>query len=117
MTTYALLTNVTAVQSAPTTTRGPMNPVQAPGPGNANNPAQEQTFHLVVTGIGAVSVTAQPIVSNDNVNWIVYGDTITAAGTDRGQISVGGSQAWSWYGAYVTAISGTNASANLTMSA
>lgn len=117
MSVYKLLTNVTAVQAAPTATRGPMNPVQAPGPDNANMPAQNQAFALSVTGIGAVSVTVQPVVSNDGATWIADGDPVTASGTDLGLFPWGGSRPWAWFGAYVTAISGTNASANLLMSA
>jgi len=115
--TYQLLTNVTAVQAAPTATRGPMNAVKAPGPSNPNMPPQEQTFNLMVSGVGAVSVTAQLVVSHDGVNWMAYNDPITASGTDSGGKITTGSGAWPWFGAYVTAISGTNASANLTMAA
>lgn len=121
MATYKLLTAVTAVQPAPNSARGPQNPTKAPGPTNSNMPAQEQTFHTKVSGVGSVSVTIQNVVSNDGDNWLNYGDAYTVAGTagvdSPAQGSVTGSQSWEWFGAYVTAISGTDASANLTMSA
>lgn len=77
----------------------------------------QQTFFLTVNGVGAVSATAQPMVSNDRVNWLNYGAPITAAGTTTGVAAQTGNQVWEYYGAVLTAISGTNASAKLTMSA
>lgn len=95
-----------------------------PGDGfNSNMPAQTQAFELTVSGVGAVSASAQIIVSNDTgadpntYNWVAYGDPITAAGTDRAMTVSGGTQPWRNYAAYITAISGTNAEATLRMSA
>lgn len=118
--TYALLTNVTAVQAAPTATRPPNNPAIAPGPNNANMPPQSQQFQLEVSGIGAVSATVQLVGSNDVgsvKNWYNYGDPLTATGTDLGQKATTLAAPWREIGAYVTAISGTNASASVRMSA
>lgn len=120
MTIYALLTNVTAAQVAPTTTRPPNNPAVAAGPNNPNMPPQSQQFQLEVKGIGAVSATVQLVGTNDgtdNKTWYNYGDPLTASGTDVGQKATTLTSPWREIGAYVTAISGTNASASLRMSA
>jgi hypothetical protein len=119
MTTYALLTNVTAVQSAPTNVRGPMNSVAPHGTDNPNSPPTEQAFHLVVNGVDPVAATVQVVASNDGTNWINYGDPVTATsvGSAPAQASWGGTQPFRHFGAYVTAISGTSAAVNLKMSA
>ena len=115
MSTYPLLTNQTVTQSAPP----PVVPIAPPGPTNPTMPPQKQTFHLVITGsAGNVSGTAQIVASNDGQNWVSYGDPITAASaylTAQAAASMDGS--WKWFGAYLTAISGTGAVANLTMNA
>jgi hypothetical protein len=87
-------------------------------PGSFPN-AQNQTFQVVVTGTsGNVSATVQPIVSNDGVNWSNYGSAIaTGIGTSPQQGIGPGAQAWQYFSAYVTAISGTGASVTCTMAA
>lgn len=117
MATYKLITNQTATQAAPVLGRPPNPSAIAHGPVNANMPAQEQAFQLVVTGIGALSATAQVVVSNDSVTWTAYIDPITASGNDGASRLVTGSGSWKHFGAHLTAISGTNAAATLTMSA
>lgn len=120
MSKYDLLVNQTVTQTAPP----PVLPVTPWGQTNPTSPPSEQTFHLVVSGTGAVSATAQVVVSNDTgpdsklFNWIPYGDAIVATGTaGNGQASFGGTQSWKHFGAYLTAISGTDALANLKMNA
>lgn len=120
MATYALLTNVTVVQAAPTPTRPPNNPAVANGPNNPNMPPQSQQFQLEVSGIGTVSATVQLVATNDRgsvKNWYNYGDPLIATGTDLGQKATTLSGPWHEFGAYITAINGTNASANVVMSA
>lgn len=119
MATYKLLTNVTAVQPVPTAARGPQNPAVPHGPTNPNMPAQSQQFQLTVDGVGAVSATAQLVGSNDGgLHWYSYGDPLVATDTNgAGQKATSLGSPWKLIGAYITAISGTNAAANLTMSA
>jgi hypothetical protein len=124
MAKYDLLLNVTAVPNPIPSPPKPQGQAVKPwGPTNPTSPPAEQTFQLVVAGVGAVSASAQILVSNDTgddpsqYNWLPYGDPIAAAGTNNGQASSAGSQAWRHFGAYLTAISGTNASATLRMGA
>lgn len=114
MSSYNLIDNQTVTQPI---TLPPIPAVKPWGPTNPNSPPLEQAFQFVVTGVGAVSATAQVYVSNDEVNWTPYGDAITAAGTNVGQQVQGGTQPWKHFGAYLTAISGTGATASLKMSA
>lgn len=121
MASYKLLTNATATISAASIGKPatlPPNPVvTAHGPTNPNMPAQEQAFQLSVVGIGAVSATVQVVVSDDGQTWSAYNDPFTANGTDYATFVTTGSAAHRQFGAYLTAISGTNATANLSMSA
>lgn len=123
MSKYDLLVNeaATAVKTPPVPQYQSVTPWGATNP---NVPSQQQTFELAVVGVGAVSASAQILVSNDSgpdpsqYNWVPYGDPIsTQAGTNLavGSISMNGS--WRHFAAYLTAISGTNASATLRMSA
>lgn len=115
MSIYMLLTNAVAVQ----TSGQPPNPVKPDGPSNPNMPTLRQTFQLIVTGTaGNVSATVQPLVSNDGVNWTAYGDPLIAASTyltAMQNASMEGS--WKYFGAYLSAISGTGAAATLSMNA
>lgn len=122
MSKYDLLVNATA-----TGVTSPIKPqfqaVKPPGPTNPNLPPQQQTFQVEVNGVGPVSASAQIIVSNDAgpdpslYHWIAYGDPITAAGTPTGQAGASMNGAWRNYGAYLTAISGTDAAATVRMAA
>lgn len=80
-------------------------------------PAATQCFQLVVVGSGAVSAAAQIYGSNDRLNWAKVGNPIIASGTNSGTAGGGGSIGYSFFGALLTAISGTNASATVTMNA
>lgn len=123
MSKYDLLVNATAtaVKTPPVPQFQSVTPWGATNP---NVPSQQQTFELAVAGVGAVSASAQVLVSNDTgpdpsqYTWVPYGDPIaTAAGTNlaAGQASLNGS--WRHFAAYLTAIAGTNAAATLRMSA
>lgn len=121
MSKYDLLLRASVI--APSTTKPQFQAVTPPGPNNPNMPPQTQAFQLTVSGVGAVSATAQIIVSNDSggdpsqYDWVNYGDPVSASGTTVGIYPSGGNQPWRHYGAYLTAISGTNAAATLRMMA
>lgn len=111
-TTYYVLQNVSAVQSAPANGALPngsqvINPSAGQG---AINP-QSAVFQCIVAGTsGNVSATIQPLASNDGINWINYGTSISiASGPTPQQGSNYGTSPWQFYSAYVTAISGTGA--------
>jgi hypothetical protein len=80
---------------------------------------------LEITGTaGNVSGTIQPVASNDDAepasakNWILYSNTISASSaylTALASATLTGN--FKYYGAYLTAISGTGAVANVKMSA
>src|SRR5258708_29119493 len=86
---------------------------------NPTTPPTNQTFHLIVTGTsGNVSATAQPIVSNDGINWTNYGTAITASsGASPNQQSTTGAAPWAFFSAYITPIASTVALAMLVMNA
>lgn len=119
MAIYNLLTGVTATQTAPPSSVRPW------GPMNSTSPPDKQTFHLVVSGsAGNQSATVQIVASNDDAqpdsakNWVPYGDPIAAPSTYlTAQASAVMTGNFKHYGAYVTAISGTNAAVSLKMSA
>lgn len=79
-------------------------------------PPSQQCFQLVVTGTGAVSASAQLYGSNDGTNWATIGAPITATGTGTGTVAANGTVNFAFFGALLTAISGTGAVATLTMS-
>ena len=97
---------------------GPIKPV----PVN-NLQTSNQQFHLVATGTGTITVSAQLVGSNDGANWVAMGDPITATGSPAGagvttaQAAATGNQPWAWFGAYVTVCTPSNTQATLTMSA
>jgi hypothetical protein len=136
MTMYVLCKGVTAVQAAPVN-QGALSgyvisAVEAsPGLGlpqgsqaiqpatvdNVLNP-QTQTFQAMVTctGGGNCSATVQVMSSNDGLNWSNYLTAISVtSGASPNIVAANGSQPWEYYTAYVTAISGTNASVQCTM--
>lgn len=119
MALYTIFQNVKAVQTGPLST-----PNQAVSPqsfGSANSPANAQTFTLLVNGIGTCSATAQIMGSNDGINFVTIGAPVTAAAATAdlkaGIQGAVASSTYNYYGGYVTAISGTNAAATLTVSA
>lgn len=109
MTQYVLINAATYPFVTPNT----IVPAISDGPIVSPQIAQRQTFQLTVKGIGVISATVQPVVSNDGVNWANYGDPVTAAGTTKVTVGFGGEQNWKYYSAYLTAISGTATQATL----
>jgi hypothetical protein len=129
MTLYYLCKNVTAVQTLPTAIQGGPAPANLPvgsqgvnpnpvGAGSALQLPNNQTFQLIVLGTaGNVSATAQLIVSNDGVNWINLATVAATSGASPNSAGQTGTAVWNWYSAYITAISGTGASATVIMNA
>ena len=117
MTTYPLLTNAKVVTAVPSPSRPP-SLVAAPGGGAGTqvNITTGQTFHYVLTGIGTVSATVNVVVSNDGVNWLDL-NPVSLSGPAPQQNYLLGVNPWAYFAAYVSAISGTGATVNLTMSA
>lgn len=100
----------------------PLVPAQQPGVNPwagtlATAPPPLQTFELLINGTaGNVSGTAQIIVSNSGNTWYKYGDPMSATSAYlNASTALSGNQGWNLYGAILTAISGTNATATLTM--
>lgn len=111
MALYTLINAATVPFSTPNT----IIPPNTDGPIPPPKIAPEQTFQLTVSGLGAISATVQPVVSNDRINWSPYGDAVTVAGITKVSAGFGGSQNWMFYSAYLPAISGTGAQATLAM--
>lgn len=120
-----LIVNATAVQTVANVENGDgsnpgVNPNYQPAnPAGSTTPAGSQGFQLVVTGTGSVSASAQVVVSNDGVNWTNLAPLITASAANGTSSAIGGNSnvPYQYFGAYITAISGTNAKASLTMCA
>lgn len=119
-----LIVNATAVQTVANVENGDgsnvggVNPSYQPvNPAGSTTPAANQGFQLVVTGTGSVSASAQIVVSNDGVNWTNLTPAITASAAVGTSSAIGGNSQvpYQYFGAYITAISGTNATATLTM--
>lgn len=132
MTTYALLNDVTVVQTLPVPSETAMPGTNLPagsvsvdlrfaGAGNPTTPATEQSFQAVVLGPSAgavVSATIQPIVSNDGLHWMPYGAAmVVASGGSPNTKDAVGTVPWAFFSAYVQAISGTGAKARCIMNA
>lgn len=119
MTTYVLSLGVTAQQAAPTSLGVLPNGSQAVSPlTDSSSSAQSQSYQVTVTGVGNVSATYQPVVSNDGINWLNYGSAIAiASGAAPQSASFSASQPWLYYSGYFTAISGTNARGSCLMQA
>ena len=111
MALYSLINGASAAFSTPNT----IVPPRTDGPIPQPVIAPQQTFQLMVKGLGAVSATVQPLVSNDRVNWSNYGDPVTVSGTTKAVAGFGMSQNWEYYSALLTSISGTAAQASLVM--
>lgn len=112
MSLYTLLKNRTTTNTVPDA-----NLVVQPTQGQLGQPSSYQAFTATVTGTGAVTATVQPVVSNDGVNWSNFGSAISLSGTNSatGNASLQGS--FAYWGAIVTAITGTGASVNALLSA
>jgi len=124
MSDYKLFKGITSSQTLSVINPdGGSNPAVKPwGSGDNNNsPTTQQAFQATLRGRGTVSGSIQIVASNDGVNFANYGSAVTVSGTaDDGAPVVAtatGSGSFVYYGGYVAAISGTNAAADLDMSA
>jgi hypothetical protein len=114
MTTYTLLGPGDTVTGA----AAPALHVRPHGPENPNSPPQNQAFVLTATSTaGAVTAVAQVMASNDEVNWVNYGTTLSATGTVTGSAGAVGNAPYRYFGAVLNSITGTNAGVVLIMSA
>lgn len=119
MSVYFLAQNVTVSQTVGAV-GGNQNPiVSMPTAENGSGaPPSSHAFVLTVTGSGNVSATAQPVGSNDGINFVAYGSPIVASSLQTvSSQAQAGTTPFEFLGAYVSAISGTNASATVTASA
>lgn len=122
MSVYPIFSNVTAVQTAPSTSGKLPTGVQAVQPlsqNNPNSPANSHVFALTVIGPVGVSATVQALGSNDAVNWDNYGATFVAtvgASGQPGYKTLSGSIPYSYVAAIVSGVS-TSASASVNVSA
>lgn len=85
---------------------------QKPYQGQPPAPMGNQAFSVVVSGTGAVACTVQFWAANldDLSDAVSYGATVAASGTTTAAASANGGIPYAWFGAQVTAISGTGAS-------
>lgn len=117
MSIYHLLDNATAVTSPAIPQR---SPVAAPTTGQIGQPSSYQAVTVTVTApaSAAISATVQLMVSNDAVNWSNYGTAMTANGTGTAfTVNQSLQASFTYWGAIVTAISGTGAAVTCFMSA
>lgn len=117
MAVYFLAQNVSAVQTVAAIGSSTNPIVLAPASeSGAGSPPTDQIFVLLVAGSGAVSASAQIVGSNDGVNFVNYGAAVAAAAapTVSAQAQAGTSP-FQYYSAIITAISGTNAVASVTV--
>lgn len=128
MTLYVLLERASAIATLPPDPVIRPVPVSQQGtlpivtgnlmdPHLAITPAFQQAFQITVKGQGAVSASVQMYGSNDNKNWAKIGAPVNVAGTNVATAGTNGSVGYSFFGALLTAISGTNALATVTMNA
>lgn len=121
MSVYQLLQQSQTLTNSPAVAQSPG--VAPAGSNNPNSPPTQQTFVVEVNGVNAVSVTAQVFGSNDvfnsggPVNWIAIGDPVTASGQNSAAASFTANTSYKQYSAGLSALTGTSALANVTMSA
>lgn len=124
MSTYYFFRNQAAVQATPQDTGN--QPIKPVGADNPNIPPQSVSFQLDISGQGAISASAKLFGSNDvdefnaglPINWNDLGITLTANGNGTASNGAGSTgKPYALYGAYISAISGTNTLATCRMSA
>lgn len=116
MSLYTLCANVTAVQAGPTSSGSQTIKPTAPG----RTALTSFEFVAKLTGTGSCSATVQVVGFNTDGDYIkLFTMAPTSANADQspGLDSAGWNNApYDRYGAYVTAISGTNAAVGVVMS-
>lgn len=129
MSTFNLLQNVTAVQQPWSRANPPPDQsvvdLHNVGGGTPFGGANYQSLQATVTGSGTVAATVVWMVSNNRIDWTPYPTingvvasplTIASAASPNTGI-VNGTGSFSFYAAYVSAISGTGAAVNAWLSA
>lgn len=119
MSLYFPIKGATKVQTGPLAY--PNQSVQPLSQNSPNSSASAMELQIVVNGIGACSASVQFVGSNDGVNWNALGAPLqgSAAFADitPASASAFSSAPYANVGAYVTAISGTQASVTASVSA
>lgn len=125
--TYVLISGATAVQTiaavpaidnSNASAKSTNFAVTPDGPDAVSHAAcQNQGYQVTVTGQGSVSCTVQPVASNDGINWANNGNTIVVASGSNTSTNIGNvaNAPFKHFGAFVTAISGTNAKVSCIM--
>lgn len=123
MAVYPIFSNITAAQTAPSSSGKLPVGSQMVSPlsqNNPNSPAANHAFALTVTGAVGDSATCQALGSNDGINWDNYGATFTATIGPSGVVGIktqSGTTPYNFVSGIVTAVSGTRPSASLNVSA
>jgi len=117
MTVYVVLNGATVSETGVPTVES-----QIVKPENAYNfKNATQQWQAVLSGVGSCSATIQPVGSNDRENWTPIGSGITVSGSSVDlQPANGGfvsTDPYEYFSGYVAAISGTNAEAELRVTA
>jgi hypothetical protein len=114
------ITNVPSIDGSNSSASASTNQVAQPTTTAENTPPQSQGFQLTVKGsAGNVSATAHIVGSNDGITWAETGTTVaaTSASLVSSALAASANAPYLWFGAYISAISGTNAKASVTMCA
>jgi hypothetical protein len=126
MAVYALIYGASATQTVAavgSSTNPIATPQPTPGVGYGVGTGQAIQVTVSSASAGAISATVQPVGSNDGMNWVPTGSAITASGTASGSgistFTAGAALTtpYAFFGAYVTAISGTGAKAAASINA
>ena len=121
MSVYVLLQGATATNGPFSPSSPPASPslvVKPTGPNHSPNinPTQ-QTVQGIVTGTGSVSATIKVMGSNDGgVTWVDAVATVTiSSGTGFSTAGSTSNLSYAYYTAYLSAVSGTNATVQALM--
>lgn len=127
MAVYLLINAATQTGTAPSPTNPPQqaqqgapgNPWAIQGPSNPNSPTQSQCFILTASATsGNVSATATIVASNDGQNWAApASNTVSVSGAPSGSSLIVLAVPAKHFAAYLSTLTGTGATATLTMSA
>lgn len=107
---------IAAVQNQDGSNGGTNVPISLLNPAGSNSPSSNMGFQIVVKGGGSVSATAQIVVSNDGINWTNLTTVVANSATNISTgINNNANAPYAYVGAYISAISGTGASATCTV--
>lgn len=126
MAVYTLINAATVQGTAPSPTNPPQQAQQgAPGtinqvdgPSNPNSPSQTQWFQLTGSATsGNITVIATIYTSNDGKNWTAYATTMAPAAAASVNAGLQTALPAKYFAASFLTLTGTGATATLTMSA